>query len=203
MIVLAGTTSYNQKTATVEGECPECHTWATFTYRVLRRYTHLTYLPLFPVDTIIKTQCNHCNSIFDYDKLPENIREKMQRKESQSHFSTPIWMYAGIILLIAFLVYCGYNYFVAKDKTAEWITNPIAGDVYDIKFANGYYSTFRIDKTTTDSVFSTANDFNADLFYETDEIDKPENYTVRKESYSKTDLKKLYEEGSIISIKRK
>ncbi|GEP52479.1 hypothetical protein FNO01nite_31510 [Flavobacterium noncentrifugens] len=204
MIVLAGTTSYNQKTGTVNNViCPECDTSTTFTYRVLRRYTHLTFIPLFPVDTLIETQCNHCNRIFDYDNLPENILRKMQQRESQSQFRTPIWMFSGTILLIGFLAYSGYNYFIVKDLTAEWIENPIAGDVYDLKFSNGYYSTLRIDKATKDIIFSTANDYQAGMFYETGNIGKPENYTSKKERYLKTDLKKRYAEGEIISIKRK
>jgi len=204
MIVLAGTTSYNQKTGTVNDViCPECDTSTIFTYRVLRRYTHLTFIPLFPVDTVIETQCAHCDRIFEYEKLPENIRSKMQQRESQSQFRTPIWMFSGTILLIGFLAYSGYNYFIVKDQTAEWIKNPIAGDVYDLKFSNGYYSTLRIDKATNDSIFGTANDYQVSMFYETSDIDKLENYTLKKERCSKSDLKKLYAEGEIISIKRK
>lgn len=204
MIVLAGTTSYNQKTGTVNNViCPECNTSTTFTYRVLRRYTHLTFVPLFPVDTIIETQCNNCNCIFDYGNLPENVRTIMQQRESQNQFRTPIWMFSGTIILIGFLTYSGYNYFIAKDQTSEWIENPTVGDIYDLKFSNGYYSTLRIEKATNDSIFITANDYQVGMFYETSDIDKPENYTLKKERYSKSDLKKLYAEGEIISIKRK
>jgi hypothetical protein len=41
------------------------------------------------------------------------------------------------------------------------------------------------------------------MFYEADDLDKPENYSNRKINYSKKDIIKLFQQGEIIKINRK
>ena len=94
------------------------------------------------------------------------------------------------------------NYFDKKEETRLLIKNPAKGDIYNLKLSNGYYSNMRIDKVTKDSIYTTHNDFDAYLPYEVDDLDKAENYSNRKISYSKTALLQLYENDEIIKIKR-
>jgi hypothetical protein len=82
------------------------------------------------------------------------------------------------------------------------IKTPVIGDVYNLKFSDGYYSNMKIDKVTTDSVFTTHNNFNAYLPYEIDDLDRAENYTNRKVNYSKNELLELYKNEKIIKIRR-
>ncbi len=200
MLVLIGTRDSNVKNGKVlNEECPKCKTENTLHFSIYKRYTHLTLIPLFPVGKYVNIECSHCEETFDYEDLPEKIQEKLKNEKLES----PIWMFTGSIILVLFIAFTINNYIQKKDKTSILIENPIRGDIYNLKFSNGYYSSMRIDKVTNDSIYTTHNDFNTYLPYEIDDIDKSENYSDRKINYSKKDIIKLYQEDEIIEIKRK
>nr|WP_315178174.1 zinc-ribbon domain-containing protein [uncultured Flavobacterium sp.] len=203
MMVLIGTRDSkikNGKIITVE--CPKCESKASITYNVYSRYTHITLIPIFPVSKIIDLECNNCKEIFGYENLSEDIKIKLQNEKEINILKTPIWMFSGLIILVGYITFWMYTNIQTNDKTNVFIQNPILGDVYNLKFTNGYYSTMRIDQVTKDSVYATQNDYDAYLPYEVDEIDKPENYTNRKVKYSKKDLIILHQEDEIFSITR-
>ena len=76
------------------------------------------------------------------------------------------------------------------------------GDVYNLKFSNGYYSNMKIEKIIKDSIYTLHNDYNAYMFYDVDDLNKPENYSDKKVNYSKNDILTLYQKGEIIKISR-
>lgn len=198
-MVLIGTRDSNVKNGKVLNEkCPKCETENALHFSIYRRYTHLTLIPLFPVGKYVNIQCSNCEDTFEYEDLPESIQEKLKNEKIESS----IWMFTGSTVLALFIIFTINNYIQKKDKTSVLIKNPIKGDVYNLKFSNGYYSSMRIDKVTIDSIYTTHNNFNAYLPYEVDDIDKPENYSDRKIYYSKKDIIKLYQEDEIIEIKR-
>lgn len=198
-MVLIGTRNSNVKNGRVlNEECPKCKTENTLYFSIYRRYTHLTLIPLFPVGKYVDIKCCHCEEIFEYEDLSEKIQDKLKNEKLESS----IWMFTGSIILVLFIAYTINNYIQKKDETSVLIKKPIIGDVYNLKFSNGYYSSMRIDKVTNDSVYTTHNDFNAYLPYEIDDINKPENYSDRKVNYSKKEIIKLYQEDEIIEIKR-
>lgn len=199
-MVLIGTQDSNVKNGKVLNEkCPKCKTENTLHFSIYKKYTHLTLIPLFPVGKYVTIECCHCEEKFDYEDLPKNIQEKLKDEK----LASSIWMFAGSFFFVSLIIFTVYNYIQKKDETSVLIKNPIRGDVYNLKFSNGYYSSMRIDKATNDSVYTTHNDFNAYLPYEIDDIDKLENYSDRKVNYSKKDIIKLYKEDEIIEIKRK
>jgi hypothetical protein len=203
MIVIIGTRDSKIKNGKITAtECPKCESKASIMYNVYSRYIHITLIPIFPVSKIIDAECNNCKEIFEYENLSEDIKIKLQNEKEINTLKTPIWMFSGLIILVGFITFWIYTNIETNDKTNVFIQNPTLGDVYNLKFSNGYYSTMRIDKVTTDSVYLTQNDYNAYMPYEVDKIDKPENYTNRKVKYSKKDLLHLHQEEEIFSITR-
>ncbi|GAA4123752.1 hypothetical protein GCM10022250_07720 [Flavobacterium chungbukense] len=156
-------------------------------------------IPLFPVGKTVNIECKSCKNIFYYEDLTLDGQEKLRNEKLESS----IWMFSGTILLLLFLVYFANNYIQNKDDLTILIKEPTVGDVYNLKFSNGYYSTFKIDKITSDSVFTTHNDFDAYMPYEVDDLDKTENYSNKKVSYSKKELMQLYQNGEILKIRHK
>ncbi|WP_269235483.1 hypothetical protein [Flavobacterium flavigenum] len=200
MIVLVGTRDSNIKNGIISNEkCPKCNEESTLHFSIYRRYTHLTLIPLFPVGRLVFIDCDHCKEKFDYEDLPEKIQLKLRNEKLGA---TP-WMYLGSIILAGFIIFSVSNYFKEKEETSILIQNPIEGDIYNLKFSNGYYSNMRIDKVTKDSIYTTHNNFDAYMSYEIDDLDKPENFTSRKSSYSRKELLKLYRDDEIIKIRRK
>jgi len=199
MMILVGTRDSNVKNGTVSNEkCPKCEAENALHFSIYKRYTHLTLIPLFPVGKYVNIQCNNCSETFEFENLSANIQDQLKIQKLKSS----IWMFTGSIALALFVVFTINNYIQKKDETSVLIKNPIIGDIYNLKFSNGYYSSMRIDKVTNDSVYATHNNFNAYLPYDIDDIDKPENYSDRKVNYSKKDIINLYQEDEIIEIKR-
>ena len=199
MIFLIGTRDSNVKNGAILNEkCPKCKTENELHFSIYRKYTHITLIPLFPVGKSIFIRCNHCEENFDYEDLSESVQLQLRNEKLDSSF----WMYAGSIILALFLIFTINNYFDKKDETSILIKNPIVGDVYNLKLSNGYYSNMKIDKVTKDSIYTTHNDYDAYLPYEVDDLDKAENYSNRKVSYSKTALIQLYKNDEIIKIRR-
>jgi hypothetical protein len=200
MMILVGTRDSNIKNGTILNEkCPKCNQENSLHFSIYRRYTHLTLIPLFPVGKLVFIDCDHCKETFDYEDLSENIQLKLKNEK----LGTTLWMFFGSIILVAFIAFSIFNYFDKKDETNILIKNPIEGDVYNLKFSNGYYSNMRIDKVTKDSVYTTHNDFDAYMPYEVDDLNKVENYSDKKVYYSRKDILKLYQENEIIKITRK
>ena len=199
MLFLIGTRDSNVKNGTLLNEkCPKCKTENELHFSIYRKYTHITLIPLFPVGKSVFIRCNHCEENFGYEDLTENAQLQLRNEKLESS----IWLFSGSVILALFLIFTINNYFDQNDETRLLIKNPVEGDIYNLKLSNGYYSNMRIDKVTNDSVYTTHNDFDAYLPYEADDLDKAENYSNRKVSYSKTALLRLYKNDEIIKIKR-
>lgn len=203
MLFILGTKSYNSKVGEIENfNCPKCFSNTQLNYTLSGRYTFLTFIPLFPVDKEILTFCDHCDEEIQPYQLEENTNIEIKRIKKESILTAPFWTYTGSIILIGALFYGIYSYINSKDNSKIYLQNPIVGDVYNVKMSNGYYTTYRIDKISKDSIFVTINDYQAYLPYETDDIDTPENYTNTKTKYSKQDIVNLFNKDEIYSITR-
>ncbi|KUJ59835.1 hypothetical protein AR687_21020 [Flavobacteriaceae bacterium CRH] len=199
MLFLVGTRVSNVKNGTLLNEkCPKCNTENELYFSIYKKYTHITLIPLFPVGKSVFIKCYNCEENFDYEDLSESSQQKLRNEKLDSS----IWMFSGSAILALFLIFTINNYFDTKNETSLLVKNPVKGDIYNLKLSNGYYSNMRIEKVTKDSIYTTHNDFDAYMPYETDDLDKPENYSNRKVSYSKKALIQLYENDEITKIKR-
>ncbi len=111
-------------------------------------------------------------------------------------------MFIGSFILFLALIYGVYNYFKTNNQSELYLEKPMVNDVYEIKDSKGFYYTFKIDSVSNDSIYATENDFQVNLPYDFDEINKIENYSKNKIIYSKFEALKLYQDDKIISIIR-
>ena len=200
MLFLIGTKDSNVKNGFISNEkCPKCKSENTLNFSIFRKYVYVTIVPLFPVEKILNIECTNCRNWFYYEDLSSEAQEKLRNEKLDSS----LWMFSGTIILILFAIYSINNYIKNQNESDILIKNPTVGDVYNLKFSNGYYSTFKIDKVSADSIYSTHNDFDAYMPYDVDDLDKTENYSNRKISYSKKELLLLYKNGEIIKIRHK
>lgn len=199
-MVLIGVRDSNVKNGKIlNSKCPKCESTDSLNFSIYKRYTHITLIPLFAVGKFVNIQCSSCNDFFDYEEMSETGQIQLRNEKLKKS----IWMFTGTILLTISLLYCLGSYISQKEESKILIKTPAKGDVYNLKFSNGFYSNMKIEKITEDSIYTIHNDFNAYMFYEVDDLDKPENYSERKVNYSKKDILALFEEGEIIKITRK
>ena len=199
MLFLIGTKDSNIKNGKIENEkCLKCNSKNLLYFSIFRRYVHITLIPIFPVGKLVKIECDNCKELFDYEDLSLSAQEKLRNEKLESS----IWMFSGSIILLLFIANSFNNYINDQKETETLIKTPHVGDIYNLKFSNGYYSTLKIDKINADSIYTTHNDFNAYLPYEVDDLDKAENYSNKKVSYSKKELLQLYKNDEVIKIRR-
>ena len=201
MIVLIGTNSKLIKNGTVSNVvCPSCKTNSKIHYFVYSKFTHLTFIPLFPVGKNAVVTCESCNSIIEIETLDDKTISKLFA--DNNNLKNPIWMFIGSFILFLALIYGVYNYFKTNNQSELYLEKPMVNDVYEIKDSKGFYYTFKIDSVSNDSIYATENDFQVNLPYDFDEINKIENYSKNKIIYSKFEALKLYQDDKIISIIR-
>ena len=202
MIILIGTNDRIIKKGEADNViCPHCNSNSTIKYNIHNKYVFITLIPLFPVEKYASIDCNTCNKEIKLKDLDENTLTRLAAENN--NLKSPIWMFSGSFIFVICLIYGFYNYFKSDSKTDLFIKNPIINDVYYMKDTKGYYYTYRIDKITKDSIYSTENDYKVDSPYDIDDINISENYSNKKNHFSKEDLMKIYESNKIISIKRK
>lgn len=199
MIFLIGTKSSNVKNGNIQNEnCPNCKTENSLDFIINREYVHITLIPLFSYGKTVFIKCNHCKENFDFIDLNESIQQKLANEKLKS--SALLYIGSFIILLsLLFLVKKNYD---ENTETSKLIKSPMKGDVYNLKFSNGYYSNMKIEKIIKDSVYTIHNDYNTYMFYDVDDLNKPENYSDKKVNYAKNDILTLYKKGEIIKISR-
>ena len=203
MMVLVGTNDSHLINGEIKNvSCPKCEILTNMNYSIYIRYTHITMIPLFPVGKVIFIKCVNCKENIEFNDLSEEFKTEIIKQKEKFNLKTPIWTFTGITVFIAVAVFWGYSYLLSIGETKKFIQNPKPGDIYKVKFSNGYYSNMRIDKVSNDSLFLTHNDYNAYLPNEVEELDKPENYGNNKVSYSKNEILTLYQQNKIFSITR-
>lgn len=201
MIFIVGTNETKIKSGTVNAvTCPSCKAVSTFNYTIFSEYAHLTLIPLFPVKKRAEIYCCHCENVIDFNDLSDEDLQKFSTEND--NLKNPIRLFLGSIILVLCGLYFGYQYYKSSDATSKLISDLKNYDVIYIKKSSGYYTTQRVNQVTDDSIFTTANDYEAYLSNEIDDINKTENYTNNNLKYSKDAILKMYQNDEIISVKR-
>lgn len=204
MMVLVGTqTTLIKKGNLSEVSCTNCSDIDSLHFRIYSKYVHITMIPLFSVGKIFECECSNCKKEFDYEDFSEKDQQKIISLKEIKEAETPWWTYSGIVITIGFIIFSINSYFDNDKLTKERIKTPTTGDVYILKLDTGYYSTIKIDSIVDNIIYTTENDFKTYLSSDIDEINTLENYSNKKETYSKKKLIELFEKGIITSILNK
>ena len=182
-------------------KCPDCEDGRSMRYTIFGKYAYLYWIPMFPIGKENILECNSCKRTYKLKELPNQVKEKFKLEKADAKY--PLWYFSGLAVLaviIAFLVYSGKQ---NAENEKRYIEDPAVGDVYALETPQkGYYSTMKINKITTDSIFVIYNDVSIDKKSKTYKIDKPENYNTEFDGYSKTEIKSLFANGTIYDVDR-
>lgn len=202
-MVLVGTrTTLIKKGKLSAVSCTNCSDNDSFHFRIYSKYVHITLIPIFAVGKIFECKCSNCKKEFDYEDFAEKDQQKILSQKEIKEAETPWWTYSGIAITIGFFIFSINSYFDNDKLTHERINTPVTGDVYVLKLDTGYYSTIKIDSIIHNQIYTTKNDLKTYLSSDIEEIDTPENYSSKKETYSKKELIDLFEKDIITSIRR-
>jgi len=180
--------------------CQHCNNQDTIYINIYRRHAHVFLIPVFPLGKSGSTYCTHCKETLSPKQMPEAL--KMQYKNIKGEAKGPIWQFSGLLVFALLIVFAIYSSGKNKEDTQLYLTQPAVGDIYEYKANNGSYSTMRLEKVTTESLFLSLNDFEISKKSRIYKIDKDENYSEITYEYSKSEMIQMHKEGIVFDINR-
>ncbi|MDP2527632.1 hypothetical protein [Maribacter dokdonensis] len=180
--------------------CQHCNNQDTIYINIYRRHAHVFWIPVFPLGKSGSSYCTHCKETLSPKQMPEAL--KMQYKNIKGEAKGPIWQFSGLLIFALLIVFAIYSSGKNKEDTQLYLTQPAVGDIYEYNANNGSYSTMRLEKVTTDSLFLSLNDFEISKKSRIYKIDKDENYSEITYGYSKSEMIQMHKEGIVFDINR-
>ncbi len=181
--------------------CSNCNNITKMDYVIHGKYAHVWWVPVFPSGRIALFECQGCKRLFTLPELPESIKTKYQFEKQG--LRTPIWFYSGLFIIgMLILVAIGSNQ-ITKQNNADYIENPLVNDFYGIKGeSSGYYSTMKVVKVTSDSIFVIYNDLEVNKRSQVKNLNRDKNYTSSPVGYTREELRINFKGDYIFRIFR-
>lgn len=182
--------------------CPSCSENTTMDYLIEIKYFHLYWIPFVPYKKNSFVTCLFCDEEFDKKHFSDNIKNKLKRQSELKTVKKPLWMYSGIILLIILTILAIYQSKNASSNREDYKANPKVGDVYFLNCLPSKYTTMKIVAVENDSIHFIENDTSVTRFKHTFSINRDNYYTNKVKTYSKSQIKNLFQNDSIYTINR-
>lgn len=201
-MIIYGWRSSHLKTAQSNSiSCPNCGEKGGIISSVYGRYVHIFWIPMIPLGKTGGSQCSKCNRSFKPKEMTEDL--KRDYKSIKSEASMPVWHLSGMIiiaLIVGFVMTTGK---VDAKNELEYISNPMAGDVYEYEADVKNYTTLKVIEVKEDSIYFLNNNYALTKKIGIGKIDVDSCYNPEVYSMSKVQLKKLYDLGTIYDVNRK
>jgi len=174
---------------------------------IYQRYFDLFWIPTFPLGKKIVLVCPNCEHVVEEKEFPEEF--KKSSKLLKSSLPTPKYMFTGLILIMLFMSYIGYETYADdyanEQLDAQYMSNPMEGDVYALydedEPSEFKYYFYKIAWVDGDSIYFNVNDYYYDGITT---ILEPEDgfYEQFEIAFHKAEVKDMYEMDEIRSIYR-
>ncbi|HEX9253001.1 MAG TPA: zinc-ribbon domain-containing protein [Ignavibacteriaceae bacterium] len=179
--------------------CPNCKSENTSKIKVAVNYFNLFWIPVFPFNKKVKVDCSACNFQTDLDGMPEEFKDKIDKLKNS--IKTPKWLFTGTLLIILAAMFFTFES-IRKAGIEKLINAPMAGDVYEIKTQDNYYSLLAIVKVSGDSVFVCFHNYQYENRAGLTELHKTNDFNKQAYLYYKDELIYNFRDGLILNIIR-
>jgi len=118
---------------------------------------------------------------------------------------TPWWTFSGPAI-VALITAWGFYVVIRGDaENAELVLAPQKGDLYYVQKENKQFTLYKVDEAVSDSVRMLVSDYEAEKRYDVRHIKEmgdaaysDDTVTVRNK-----DIKRMFDEGTIVNVERK
>jgi hypothetical protein len=156
MLIVFGTQSSLIKKEITPDVCVHCGESNCIEMSVKQGFVHIFFIPIAPADKIVVSECTNCQEVLIHNRVVGPYRQSYERLITQ--VKTPLWTYAGTaIMAVSVLGGIGFQFFKAE-KSKAMISNPRAGDIYEIKEGVAAYTLYKVAAVTDDSLYFLIND---------------------------------------------
>jgi len=101
-MLLYGTKATKLTVEPISDTCSNCGTQHTMDIHVFQKYAHIFWIPLFPIKKTGTSLCTHCKQVLRQKDMPLSLKQSLEKVKKQT--TMPIWTWAGVALLLAFIV---------------------------------------------------------------------------------------------------
>lgn len=181
--------------------CPYCGEKGHITSSIYGRYYHIFWIPFCSIGKRDISKCDSCENVIGPLKMPEILHQEYKRLKREA--SIPIWHWFGLTVAIIGIVISFFYGKINEKHEAEYISNPVAGDVYEYESGVNKYTTMKVTEVFGDSIYFVYNKY---AFSTKDGIDKIEAdscYETDLYVMSKLEVKNMYDSKKIFDINRK
>ena len=200
-MIIYGTRAAHIKTKELPNVvCKDCGTKGSIRMSLFRRHAHVFWIPLFPLNKIGVSECQHCKSTLRPKEMPEALNREYDNLKMEN--KGPLWQFSGLFLIAILIVWISYSSGQDKKLEMQHIKNPEVGDVYRYKLETGRYSTFKVAQISEDSVFLFPNEFEITKRSKVYKIDKAENYSDSALGFTRQEILDFYDSGYIYDVDR-
>lgn len=204
-MIIYGTKGTHLKSDKVSGlMCKHCNEQRTHTISVFGKYFYIYWIPLFPIGKKGVSECNHCKATYESKEMSEQL--KLALDNVKRNTKTPITHWIGLLLIgglfAVFMIFGGKWSEERKQKKATYINSPMVGDIIDYESSDKAYSTLKITKVTTDSVFVVANTMEIAKKRKLYKIDKEENYNAERYGLSLKEYQDSFKTKRFLDVDR-
>ena len=160
--------------------CPHCQNNVEMNFSVFGRYSHIYWIPFFPIGKENILECNSCKSTYHLKDLPETIKQKFNQDLERNPIKTQISHFSLTFVAVIGIAIATFFSFKSNSDNKEFVKNPKVGDVFHEKtLHSGWFSSAKIIKVTKDSVYCMENNMETDQRSSIEEsASKEENYTL-------------------------
>jgi len=183
-------------------KCLSCGTQNSIELYVFQKYAHVFWIPLFPVGKTVVSQCDHCKQVLKQKEIPSSLISSYENIKSQT--KTPLWTFSGLALIAILITVTVINDQKNDKENAQLILTPKSGDIFEIKTKENQYTVYKVDEVQGDSVYIRINEYETNKLSGLGELKSKgeKNFSEETYAFSKTELKKMLEQGEIIDVER-
>lgn len=175
--------------------CESCGHTGTVVLSVYRKHAHIYWIPLFPLWKIGVSECTHCKHVLSNDEMVPPLKDEFLRLKSNKR--GPLWQYTGLAIVVFLFAFGIYASMEAKITAPGMINDPNVGDVYEFQTSTGGYSTLKVVSFDQDSIYVTPNKYEVKSTFDTNSIEKEENYEGYYYGMTREELIGMHEDGII------
>lgn len=201
-MIISGTKIKQLNSETISDICTFCGNSKCVDVNVMQKYTHVFWIPFFPIGKSAQSKCRHCKHTLEGKELPDSSQEAYQSLKLVT--KAPLWMYSGLLLLGLLITFGVYASNENDEKNLQLVSAPKAGDIYQLRTPNHQYTLARVNAVKGDTVFLLWSNLETDKISGLSKILAAGNeaFDDHAEPFLLSELKHKLELDEIIDIKR-
>ncbi len=180
-------------------KCSHCGTMLSVQVFVFQKYAHVFWIPAFPIGKTGGSHCSHCKQTLKPKEMPQDVKLSYDNLRARS--KAPVWTFSGLAIFALLVTWGIFASRQSAAANAKMILAPQPGDVYEVKQGPSSFTLYKVSRVEGDSVYILHNMYESNKRSGLSGLLNKE-YDPEPEVLAKSELKELFDKGTIDDIRR-